>query len=375
MTATKIRPVQATAPERIYLQGGPQLPPETEFEALSEVTWCRDDVDGTGIPYVRADLAGAAPAAVAPEHPPMPETWAVVASIEGQDVVCISSNALSGKGELTESEEQAVIGMAQHLLAFVGYGLPPCDFDADDEPAPAPALEAPAAPAEWQIEENTGMHGHAAGFYVCRKGYAGDQWMQDEKRRIARFATRSQAVAAIAAAAPQAPAAPALGRSAAQAVQALQEMWDDLHRSGSPRVNVRAMRYYSDALSTVESALLAAPAAPAVDAPAKVLSQAARDVLAERRRQIDVEGWTPEHDDEHRDGAMSIAAACYTLAQLPGARPYAFHTSYLWTWTGWGAQWFKPRDRRHNLVKAAALNIAELERLDRVAAQTKEGGA
>ncbi|MFG0602439.1 hypothetical protein ACF8PL_18840 [Delftia sp. WSY_4] len=91
-------------------------------------------------------LAGAAPAAVAPEHPPMPETWAVVASIEGQDVVCISSSALSGKGELTESEEQAVIGMAQHLLAFVGYGLPPCDFDPDDEPAPAPALEAPAAP-------------------------------------------------------------------------------------------------------------------------------------------------------------------------------------------------------------------------------------
>lgn len=24
-----------------------------------------------------------------------------------------------------------------------------------------------------------------------------------------------------------------------------------------------------------------------------------RDVLAERRRQIEVEGWTPEHDDEH----------------------------------------------------------------------------
>lgn len=50
-----------------------------------------------------------------------------------------------------------------------------------------------------------------------------------------------------------------------QAVQALQEMWDDLHKSGSPRVNARAMRYYSDALSTVESALLAAPAAPVGD--------------------------------------------------------------------------------------------------------------
>ena len=102
--------------------------------------------DISGFEYGTPLYAGAAPAAVAPEHPPMPETWAVVASIEGQDVVCISSNALSGKGELTESEEQAVIGMAQHLLAFVGYGLPPCDFDADDEPAPAPALEAPAAP-------------------------------------------------------------------------------------------------------------------------------------------------------------------------------------------------------------------------------------
>ena len=75
-----------------------------------------------------------APTAVAPLHPPMPENWAVVAAIEGQDILCISSNALSGKGELTESEEQAVIGMARHLLAFAGYGLSPCDFDPDAEP-------------------------------------------------------------------------------------------------------------------------------------------------------------------------------------------------------------------------------------------------
>lgn len=119
----------------------------------------------------------------------------------------------------------------------------------------------------------------------------------------------------------------------------------------------------------------AAPAAPAVDAPAKVLSQAARDVLAERQRQIDVEGWTPEHDDEHSDGSLSMAAACYALAQLPGPRPYAFHTSYLWTFTGWPQSWFKVSDRRRNLVKSAALNIAELERLDRAAAQTNGGSA
>lgn len=62
--------------------------------------------------------------------------------IEGQDILCISSNALSSKVELSESEEQAVTGMAQHLLAFVGYGPPPCDFDPDDEPA---AVAGPAA--------------------------------------------------------------------------------------------------------------------------------------------------------------------------------------------------------------------------------------
>lgn len=38
---------------------------------------------------------------------------------------------------------------------------------------------------------------------------------------------------------------------------------------------------------------------------------AARDVLAERQRQINVEGWTPEHDDQYTAGDMAAAAACY----------------------------------------------------------------
>src|SRR5690606_333611 len=37
---------------------------------------------------------------------------------------------------------------------------------------------------------------------------------------------------------------------------------------------------------------------------------AARDVLAERRRQIEAEGWTPGHDDKHAEG-LACAAACY----------------------------------------------------------------
>ena len=118
------RKVHATAPERIYLQGGPQLPPETEFGALSEVTWCRDDVDGAGIPYVRADLAGAAPAAVAG---PAREEIAVLRAEHG-----ITS---SGRG-IKEFEQ--VDAFVRAVLQRWGA---------------APALEAPAAPDEMSETE------------------------------------------------------------------------------------------------------------------------------------------------------------------------------------------------------------------------------
>lgn len=36
-----------------------------------------------------------------------------------------------------------------------------------------------------------------------------------------------------------------------------------------------------------------------------------------------------------------------------------------WPWTGWATEWFKPKDDRYNLVRAAALLLAEIERLDR----------
>lgn len=95
------------------------------------------------------------------------------------------------------------------------------------------------------------------------------------------------------------------------------------------------------------------------------LTQAERDVIAERRRQVGVEGWTAEHDDRHADGTLATAAACYaaphaTLRVAP--RRYA-GPILLWPWE-W--RWFKPQHgRRRCLVKAAALLIAEIERLDR----------
>ena len=84
------------------------------------------------------------------------------------------------------------------------------------------------------------------------------------------------------------------------------------------------------------------------------------DVLAERARQIEVEGWTPEHDDQHRSGQLADAAARYAAAgggTFPDER-----TAFLWPWA---ASWWKPTNRRRDLVKAGALILAEIERLDR----------
>ena len=91
-------------------------------------------------------------------------------------------------------------------------------------------------------------------------------------------------------------------------------------------------------------------------------SQAVLDVAAERRRQIEAEGWTPEHDDHHLPNELSLAAASYVCADEGDAPPA------IWPWD-WS--WWKPKDRRRNLVKAAALILAEIERLDRL--QTQKG--
>jgi hypothetical protein len=106
-----------------------------------------------------------------------------------------------------------------------------------------------------------------------------------------------------------------------------------------------------------------------VDAPVQqaALTDAARAVLAERQRQISAEGWTPEHDDEHDSGSMAIAAACYAIADRKDVQVQTLNIRMLWRWTGWADLWFKPKDRRHNLVRAGALIIAEVERIDRAA--------
>lgn len=129
---------------------------------------------------------------------------------------------------------------------------------------------------------------------------------------------------------------------------------------------------------------------PSPVAQPNALSQAARDVLAERQRQINAEGWTPERDDEHDEGELCYAAAGYAVAASDHIQAIATgiddtltmdddtvsppHTS-----DPWPADWtFKPCPPRRALVKSGALILAELERIDRADAarsKVKEGGA
>ncbi|MCT5505805.1 hypothetical protein [Pseudomonas aeruginosa] len=106
-------------------------------------------------------------------------------------------------------------------------------------------------------------------------------------------------------------------------------------------------------------------------APGTEVPQAWLDVQAERRRQVEAEGWTPEHDDAHSYGQMARAAACYALAgsSAPNDGTAALLVSLAWPWD---EQWWKPTSARRDLVKAGALVMAEIERLDRAAAS--QGG-
>ena len=89
----------------------------------------------------------------------------------------------------------------------------------------------------------------------------------------------------------------------------------------------------------------------------EVVSDAARDVLAERQRQISAEGMTNAGDDGYRAAELPRAAAAYILNGANDEAPA------IWPWA---KAWWKPRDARANYVRAGALILAEIERLDRL---------
>lgn len=106
-------------------------------------------------------------------------------------------------------------------------------------------------------------------------------------------------------------------------------------------------------------------------------------ITAERQRQIDVEGWTPEHDDSHDGGELARAASCYAFPCFTW-RDAHYKEPENWPW---GEGWWKPiysylswggiQDvvnegnpnkidaRIRDLTKAGALVAAEIDRLQR----------
>ncbi len=92
----------------------------------------------------------------------------------------------------------------------------------------------------------------------------------------------------------------------------------------------------------------------------RTVTAAAADVLAERQRQVTAEGWTAERDDGYQNSELADAAACYAIH----AHNQGFSTPAHWPWS---QDWWKQTSPRRDLVKAGALILAEIERLDRAA--------
>lgn len=94
------------------------------------------------------------------------------------------------------------------------------------------------------------------------------------------------------------------------------------------------------------------------------MSWAAADVLIERQRQQSVEGWSTDHDDQHNNEEIAAFAALYAApaSDRNADAGYGLTIGDRLCPEGWHPKF---GDRRRELVKAGALILAEIERLDR----------
>ena len=94
-------------------------------------------------------------------------------------------------------------------------------------------------------------------------------------------------------------------------------------------------------------------------------------IAKERERQVNIKGWTPEHDKEHDKEELTWAAICYLTPKgrrAPATRYLNIYDEeelpYPEAWP-WEPENWKPTpdNRIRELVKAGALILAEIERL------------
>jgi hypothetical protein len=126
-------------------------------------------------------------------------------------------------------------------------------------------------------------------------------------------------------------------------------------------VSVRAKTAFADCLLYSDPAFDKGPE----------LTQAAFDVIGERFRQLDDEGFSCERDSSYQRGELAAAAAAYASVAATVISEGKTNTSHMLT-TAWpfDRTWWKPTTPRRDLVKAGALILAEIERLDRAAAHS-----
>ena len=99
--------------------------------------------------------------------------------------------------------------------------------------------------------------------------------------------------------------------------------------------------------------------------PLKRVPSGAELIAAERQRQIDVEGYTAEHDDEHEMGELAAAAMCYTQTAVDGEIREVGSEEFYREWWPFEEIYWKPSDTVRNLVKAGSFIAAEIDRLQR----------
>ena len=100
------------------------------------------------------------------------------------------------------------------------------------------------------------------------------------------------------------------------------------------------------------------------------MTDGAKRIAAERKRQINEEGWDAKHDANHCNGSLVRAAVCYATEAIdmtvcePQGPVGGVGTVYLDPWP-WDQHWDKRK--KHNRIRqleiAGALIAAEIDRL------------
>ena len=85
-------------------------------------------------------------------------------------------------------------------------------------------------------------------------------------------------------------------------------------------------------------------------------------ITKERERQICEEGWTEEHDADHHYMEFVKAAISYCIANFDNIDGADEHSREWWPWD---QQWYKPKTKLRNLVRAGALIAAAIDKLQK----------